>query len=121
MAEVLQLLRAPAATERAGKGVFNTVLSFTDDDVQFTPNEQAVLEVINTNVVEGVLSVVQSSPRILVMRAFAALFKGRPSGLNAVSIIRSMPHFVYLRQAINQAIEEDYAAAYKYSVVSAPR
>lgn len=76
-----------------------------------------MLDVLNTNVIEGILSVVQSAPRILFMRAFTGLFKGRPSGLNAVSIVRSMPHFVHLRDAINTAIREDYAAAWEYAAV----
>jgi hypothetical protein len=45
------------------------------------------------------------------MRAFAHLFEGKPSGLNTVNILRSMPHLTQLRAAINQTIIDDFTAA----------
>jgi hypothetical protein len=45
------------------------------------------------------------------MRAFAHLFMGKPSGLNTVNILRSMPHLTQLRAAINQTVIDDFTAA----------
>lgn len=53
----------------------------------------------------------QGAPRLLFMRAFAHLFEGKPSGLNTVNILRSMPHLTQLRAAINQTIIDDFTAA----------
>ncbi len=38
-------------------------------------------------------------------------FDGKPSGLNAVNIVRAAPRFVALRARINEAIIHDYALA----------
>jgi hypothetical protein len=53
----------------------------------------------------------QGAPRLLFMRAFAHLFEGKPSGLNTVNILRSMPHLTQLRAAINQTVIDDFTAA----------
>lgn len=45
------------------------------------------------------------------MRAFAHLFDAKPSGLNALSILRGSGQLTALRGAINQAVLDDYAAA----------
>jgi hypothetical protein len=52
------------------------------------------------------------------MRAFAYHFNGKPSGLNTVNIIRSMPAYVALRARINEVVLADYAAVREASRVS---
>jgi hypothetical protein len=60
----------------------------------------------------------QAAPRLLFMRAFAYHFNGKPSGLNTVNIIRSMPAYVALRARINEVVLADYAAVREASRVS---
>ena len=70
------------------QGVFLTTLAFSEDGMAFTPDKHAVLDVLNSNTIEGCVSVAQAAPRLLFMRSFSHFFEGKPSGLNPVAIIR---------------------------------
>lgn len=65
-----------------------TTVSFVEGGMAFSPDEYAILDVLNTNVIEGTITVSQAVPRLLFMRAFSHYFEGKPSGLNPMNIIR---------------------------------
>jgi hypothetical protein len=67
-----------------------TTLSFTNSGLAFTPDEYAVLDVINMNVLEGAVNLAGAAPRLLHLRAFAHHFESKPTGLNPVTVIRSV-------------------------------
>jgi len=54
----------------------------------FTPDRNAVLDVLNSNSIEGSITLTQAAPRLLFMRGFSHFFEGKPSGLNPVNIIK---------------------------------
>lgn len=54
----------------------------------FTPDRNAVLDVLNNNSIEGSITLTQAAPRLLFMRGFSHFFEGKPSGLNPVSIVK---------------------------------
>lgn len=97
--------------DKQSKSVFQTTVAFESEGMSFTPNETAILDELNNNTIEGVVAVAQAAPRLVFMRAFAPYFEGKPSGLNAVNIIRSMPYFNTLRARINEAVISDFSAA----------
>lgn len=70
------------------QGVFLTTLSFAEEGMAFTPDRNAVLDVLNNNSIEGSITLTQAAPRLLFMRGFSHFFEGKPSGLNPVSIVK---------------------------------
>lgn len=70
------------------QGVFLTTASFAEDGMAFTPDRNAVLDVLNNNSIEGSITLTQAAPRLLYMRGFSHFFEGKPSGLNPVSIVK---------------------------------
>ena len=70
------------------QGVFLTTLSFAEEGMTFTPDRNAVLDVLNNNSIEGSITLTQAAPRLLFMRGFSHFFEGKPSGLNPVSIVK---------------------------------
>ena len=70
------------------QGVFLTTVSFADEGMAFTPDRNAVLDVLNNNSIEGSITLTQAAPRLLFMRGFSHFFEGKPSGLNPVSIVK---------------------------------
>ncbi|KAK9828903.1 hypothetical protein WJX72_002692 [[Myrmecia] bisecta] len=116
--ELLATLEAPRlAADKLSKGVFLTTISFTEDGMAFTPDEFAVLDVLNTNAIEGTVAVAQGAPRLLFMRSFSHYFDGKPSGLNPINIIRATPHFQGTRMKIDDVIKQDFAAAREYVAI----
>lgn len=75
-------------TNPALQGVFLTTLSFAEEGMAFMPDRNAVLDVLNSNSVEGSITLTQAAPRLLFMRGFSHFFEGKPSGLNPVSIVK---------------------------------
>lgn len=65
----------------------------------------------------GILSLLQSAPHIVSMRAFAPLFTGKPSALNVRNLVAHSPRFQALVQSINMTVTEDFAAAAEYVTV----
>ena len=57
----------------------------------FAPDHHGVLEVINTNVLEGCLALASAAPRLITMRTFAQHFSGKPAGLHIATIVRLKP------------------------------
>lgn len=53
----------------------------------------------------------QAAPRVLYMRAFAHLFESRPAGPSPAGALRAAPEWAAARQAINEALAGDFAAA----------
>ena len=70
------------------QGVFLTTVSFAEEGMAFTPDRNAVLDVLNSNSIEGSITLTQAAPRLLFMRGFSHFFEGKPSGLNPVNIIK---------------------------------
>lgn len=70
------------------QGVFLTTVSFAEEGMNFSPDRNAVLDVVNNNSIEGSITLTQAAPRLLFMRGFSHFFEGKPSGLNPVSIIK---------------------------------
>ena len=70
------------------QGVFLTTVSFAEEGMAFTPDRNAVLDVLNSNSIEGSITLTQAAPRLLFMRGFSHFFEGKPSGLNPVSIVK---------------------------------
>ena len=70
------------------QGVFLTTVSFAEEGMAFTPDRNAVLDVLNNNSIEGSITLTQAAPRLLFMRGFSHFFEGKPSGLNPVNIIK---------------------------------
>eukprot|EP00879_Flechtneria_rotunda_P022627 GHRR01023894.1.p1 GENE.GHRR01023894.1~~GHRR01023894.1.p1 ORF type:complete len:968 (+),score=348.72 GHRR01023894.1:492-3395(+) len=98
-------------TDKQAKALFQVFVSFEPKGVAFSPNEAAILNELNANALEGIISVAQGAPRLLFMRGYAHLFEGKPSGLNTLNILRNMPHLTALRAAINQTVIDDFSAA----------
>jgi dynein heavy chain, axonemal len=65
----------------------------------------------------GILSLLQSAPHIVSMRAFAPLFTGKPSALNVRNLLAHSPRFQTLVRSINATVAEDFAAAAEYVTV----
>jgi dynein heavy chain len=113
--ELLSLLEFPrTGSDKTSKGVFLTTVSFSETSLEFTPNEGEVLQVVDGNVLEGVISVVQAAPRLLFMRSFGQHFEEKLTGLNPVSIVRETDRFLELRAKINGVIRQDFAEANQY-------
>lgn len=71
------------------QGIFTTTVAFTEGSgTEFAPDHHGVLEVINTNVLDGCLALASSAPRMLHIRSFGQHFGARPVGLNIASIVR---------------------------------
>ncbi|KAJ7552701.1 hypothetical protein O6H91_06G065600 [Diphasiastrum complanatum] len=70
-----------------------------------------------SNVIEGIIHVVQSAPRILYMRVFSAFLQTKYAGLNPVAIIKAAPQFSELRDNIVQLIKVDFEESQKYSQI----
>ena len=62
----------------------------------------------------GILAVVHTAPRILYMRAFAALFAGKPRGLHVRNVIASSAAWQAATAAAGATLAADYAAAAQY-------
>eukprot|EP00242_Pyramimonas_sp_CCMP2087_P005349 CAMPEP_0198205188 /NCGR_PEP_ID=MMETSP1445-20131203/8681_1 /TAXON_ID=36898 /ORGANISM="Pyramimonas sp., Strain CCMP2087" /LENGTH=1441 /DNA_ID=CAMNT_0043877371 /DNA_START=94 /DNA_END=4415 /DNA_ORIENTATION=+ len=120
--ELLDLVEAPRrlTDTKLQKGVFLTTIAFNDQNMTFAPNEGDVLNVLNSNVIEGMIATMQQVPRLLLMRSFTHYFDGRMNGLNPVHIIRSTPRFITLRAAIDQVIIKDFEDAREYAQVFEP-
>lgn len=105
---------ATAAKPLSLKGTFQVFLGFNQAGLICTPEQDAVLSEVNA-MAEGVVSTVAAAPRLLLSRAFAYLFPSRPTGLNPVHILRTMPRLAQLRQDLNAVVSSDFAAARDYS------
>ena len=71
------------------QGIYTTTVAFTEGGgTAFTPDHHGVLEVINTNVLDGCLALASAAPRLLTMRGFAQHFAVRPTGLHIASVVR---------------------------------
>ena len=74
------------------QGIFTTTVAFTEGGgMAFAPDHHGVLEVINTNVLEGCLALASAAPRLITMRTFAQHFCGKPAGLHIATIVRLKP------------------------------
>eukprot|EP00878_Enallax_costatus_P031474 GHUV01034420.1.p1 GENE.GHUV01034420.1~~GHUV01034420.1.p1 ORF type:complete len:647 (+),score=200.09 GHUV01034420.1:874-2814(+) len=110
--DLLTLLTAhKQQSDKQAKALFQVFVAFEVKGLSFSPDETAVLEEINANTLEGIISVAAGAPRLLFMRAFAHLFEGKPSGLNTLNILRNMGYLTSLRGSINQTIIDDFTAA----------
>ena len=99
------------------QGVFLTTMAFSEDGMAFTPDKHAVLDVLNSNTIEGCVSVAQAAPRLLFMRSFSHFFEGKPSGLNPVAIIRwGLCYILWVQQP--HAFQQPSAGSTSHAVVS---
>eukprot|EP00976_Prorocentrum_cordatum_P039755 808073-Prorocentrum_minimum.AAC.1 len=68
--ELLELVEAPRLNTdtKLQKGVFLTTVAFSDTSMSFTPNENNVLEVLNNNVIEGMIATMQQVRSLALIR-----------------------------------------------------
>jgi len=116
VADLLSLLQAShSGTDKSHKGVFLTTVSFAEEGTSFSPTEGQVLDVINTSVMEGLMTTMNAVPRLLYMRSFGNFFEGtKMVGLNPVGIIQETPFFNELRDSINRVVQSDFEEAREY-------
>lgn len=67
--------------------------------------------------IEGLLQVVQATPRILYMRVFSQFFDYKFTGMPAINIIKGTPYFWIVRQRIQEIVKLDFAEARAYAQV----
>lgn len=103
MEELLDLVQSPRRDSKS-KGVFLATISFSDTSIVFSPTESEVLHVLNSNVIEGMIQLVQAMPRLLYIRTLSNYFEGKMTGLNPVQIVRATPLFIDLRAKIDAVV-----------------
>lgn len=65
VSDLLQLLSGSmASNDKLSKGVFLTTISFSDSDISFLPDKDAIADILNTNVIEGVINVAQQVQKV---------------------------------------------------------
>lgn len=103
-------------------GVFNTTVEFRDhgepDDptTVLDPAHGEMSDVLNRDIIEGMMSAIHSLPRFLFMSSFSAYLDGvtKNSGISPVSIVRDTERFQSIRTEINEIISRDYERAWEY-------
>lgn len=71
------------------QGVLQSSVQFAEQGTVFLPDQYAVLDVLNSNTIEGTVGMMQAAPRLLFMRCFSHYLEGKPAGLSPAVIIRS--------------------------------
>ena len=115
--EVLQVLLAPRMNPTDGiKAPFQTQIFFSDihGGIEFSPSQDHVVDVVRGNI-EGIISAVQSAPRVLHMRQFGQFFDTKLNGLNPNRVIRDTPHFQETFDSILGAIRLDFSESAAYA------
>lgn len=85
----------------------------------FSPNREAVLEVVNEQIIEGMMSSLHSLPRFLFMSTFSGYLanqhSSRTDGLSPNMIIRNSEIFKTNRADIDRLLCADFRAAREYA------
>ena len=112
-ANLLAILKNP----NKAKGFFSCTIGFADEGMSFMPPERDVQKVIETSVMEGIISCINGIPRLLFMRSFSSFFEDRLTGPNPVQIIQSTPKFLSLRKECAVVVEESFSQAKAYATI----
>eukprot|EP00958_Prasinococcus_capsulatus_P026259 scaffold4735_cov403-Prasinococcus_capsulatus_cf.AAC.3 len=113
--QLLDVLESPRNQgDKMARALLTSTVQFAENGIQFRPDVDAVMNVINMNLIDGMLQLLEAVPRLLHVPTLGH-FVGSIGGLSPEAVIRGMEHFTTLRQRVNQVISLDFRKAESYA------